>query len=186
MGAGPTRSARFLDLRDRAWRRHPVGDRGRRGQAGAEAAVCGGVDDCQVVAACLNHELALEDMTGGVRNGLLTRAFVSLMGQVDGGEVRSAPWARVWQRCGKAWKGPTRLSTCGCPVVMPAPCSRARRRTATQASSSQRAAGEYLIDAGTLADVGEGAKLAVYGDKPPYFPPLGSPEDLRRGSARPS
>src|SRR5262249_2223081 len=64
----------------------------------AEAAVGGGVDDCQVVAACLNHELALEDMNGGVRNGLLTRAFVSVMEKVDGGEVRSAPWARVWQR----------------------------------------------------------------------------------------
>src|SRR5262249_43285475 len=58
----------------------------------------GGVNDCQVVAACLNHELALEDMTDGVRHGLLTRAFVTHMRQVDSSEVRSVPWARLWQK----------------------------------------------------------------------------------------
>src|SRR5262249_32983125 len=36
---------------------------------------------------------------------------------------------------------------------------------------------DYTIDAGTLADVGEGAGIAVYRDKPQFFPPLGSAED---------
>src|SRR5262249_566467 len=50
---------------------------------GDAAGIGGGVDNCQVVAACLNHELALEDTTGGAWNGLLTRALVALMGQVE-------------------------------------------------------------------------------------------------------
>jgi hypothetical protein len=95
---GPDAIAHFLDLETVLGEadRQAIKDEGAA--RGAAPGVGVGVDDCQVVAACLNHELALEDMAGGVRNGLLTRAFVTLMGQVVGSEVRSVLWARVWQQ----------------------------------------------------------------------------------------
>ena len=57
------------------------------------------VDDCQVVAACLNHELAQEAQgDDGVRHGLLSLAFVTEVGHVEAGELKSVSWARVWQK----------------------------------------------------------------------------------------
>jgi Caspase domain len=137
------------------------------------------VDDCQVVAACLNHELAQETLgDDGVRHGLLTRAFVKLLGQVDSGEVRSVPWARIWQRMRGSveeanpsqhlWMSGSyaRAVLAGPPVDGDAGI--ALRRTGPS---------EYAIDAGTLADIDKGARLAVYGDRPLIFPELGSRED---------
>ena len=51
------------------------------------------------MAACLNHEKAMERRgDDGLRHGLLSRAFLTLLGKVDDSEIRSVPWARVWQQ----------------------------------------------------------------------------------------
>jgi hypothetical protein len=42
-----------------------------------------------------------------------------------------------------------------------------------------RAGDDVRIEAGTLADVTRGALVAVYGDRPAYFPPLDSEDDRR-------
>ena len=139
------------------------------------------VDDCQVVAACLNHELAQEAQgDDGVRHGLLSRAFVTEVGHVESGELQSVPWARVWQKMRESvetanpmqhlWMSgnEARAILAGPPVDGDA--GFAVRKTGPN---------EYAIDAGTLADVSEGAKLAVYKDTPKLFPTLGTPEDLK-------
>jgi len=143
-------------------------------------AAFGSVDDCQVVAACLNHELARErEWDDGVKHGLLTRAFVAEVGRVEPGELLTVPWARVWQKMREIvetanpmqhlWMSGNyaRAILAGPPVDGDA--GFAVRKTS---------ANEYAIGAGTLADVGEGAKLAVYADTPKLFPPLGTTEDL--------
>jgi hypothetical protein len=108
------------------------------------------VDDCQVVAACLNHELAVEDSTGGVRNGLLTRAFVTLMGQVDNSEVRSVVWARVWQKMraivekANPFQHLWMSGSCACVVLAGPPVDADPGFLLTRAGAN-----DYLIDAGT-------------------------------------
>jgi len=54
--------------------------------------------DCQVIAACLNHELA-QECTGsdGVRHGLLSRALVDELQAVPDTNLREVPWGRIWQ-----------------------------------------------------------------------------------------
>jgi hypothetical protein len=139
----------------------------------------GSVDDCQVVAACLNHELAQEDWDkDGVCHGLLTRAFVGLLGQVDDDELRTVTWGRIWQRMRDRVEtaNPSQhVSMSGSyarPVLGGPPVD-------GDAGFPLKKAGpnEYLIDAGTLADVDVGARLAVYGPEPAFFPDLGSHED---------
>ena len=92
---GPGSTARCLDFSKDLGKDEPL-----RVEAEVRQEHClGGVDDCQVVAACLNHELAREDLgADGVRHGLLTRALVTLLGEVDASEIRSVPWSRIWQR----------------------------------------------------------------------------------------
>jgi hypothetical protein len=179
LSGGPEVVARFLDFTKVSDKNLPLKLTEGPGEILDGERGFGGVDDCQVVAACLNHELAQEDLgTDGVRHGLLTRAFVTLLGQVDPGEIRSVPWSRVWQKMRdfveKAnpnqhlWMsgsyaravlaGPSVEGDAGLPVKKTGP-------------------NDYTIDAGTLADVDEGARIAVYRDQPLFFPPLGSAED---------
>jgi len=139
----------------------------------------GSVDDCQVVAACLNHELAKEGLgADGVKHGLLSRAFLALLGQVDKSEIRSVPWARVWQRMRESVEtaNPAQhlwMSGNYARAVLAGPPVEGDAGFAIKKTGPN----EYAIDAGTLADVGEGAKLAVYKDKPLFFPAFGSRED---------
>lgn len=156
------------------------GERGAGG-AGAGKAGVGSVDDCQVVAACLNDELAQETRgPDGVRHGLLTRALLTLLGPMDRDEIRSVPWARVWQKLRDSVEtaNPSQhlwLAGSYARAVLAGPPVDGDAGFAVKKTG----ANEYTIDAGTLADVSEGAKLAVYGDKPPLFPDLGSPEDRK-------
>jgi caspase domain-containing protein len=141
--------------------------------------VAGNVDDCHVVAACLNHELAQESTgSDGVRHGLLTRAVVEQLCAVPVTNLREVPWGRIWQ----AVRASVETANSAQHVWMAGNIARAViagprvdgdmgltiRRTGVNA---------YAIDAGTLAGLTKGAKVAIYRGMPPRFPPLGSDQD---------
>lgn len=146
------------------------------GFAGAAAAT---VDACQVVAACMNHEVAFEDDEGGVHHGAFTRAFVAALRALDPRTLLTAPWGRIWsgiraelekrRRPQHVWisGGLARTIFGGPPVDADVGFAVARAGERT-----------FRIDAGTLAGVTVGAKFAVYGPDLPHFPPLGGPADL--------
>lgn len=145
------------------------------------------IDDCHVVAACMNHQLAYEN-TGddGRRHGRLTRAFVRALKRFDRSELPNIPWTRIWQDmraevesqqpAQNLWMSgnPARLVLAGPPVE----CD--------PGFPIRLVDDAYEIAAGSLASVTTSALVAVYGEDPPYFWDLGSKRDLdaRRGVLR--
>lgn len=146
------------------------------------------VDDLQVVTACHSHERAWESNgPDGRRHGHFARALLAGLEGTPGDSLREVPWARIWQgvrarvleACStqNVW-----MSGNGARHVIGGPrvdgdiglgIKRAGPGLAIEAGREQ-----YEIDAGSLALVTRGAKLAVYRMEPPYFPPIGSPGDL--------
>ena len=144
------------------------------------------VQDCQVVAACLNHELAKETprnvAEGETRSGLLTRSLVDALTEIPDEELTTATWGRFWNQVrarietdpetpvqhswmsgglARAWlAGPPNDGDVGLRIERP-----------------DGKANEYLINAGTIAGITKGARIAVYGVEPFTFPPLGSNDD---------
>lgn len=175
------RTSRVLTARDLGATGPVPAPAGAARPATSAGGIGGNVDDCQVVAACLNHELAQEELTpDGVQHGLLTSAFVAQLSRFEKGEILSVPWARVWQKMRDQvetanpeqhlWiSGSFARAVLAGPVVESDPGFEITRTPN---------ANEYTIDAGTLADVDVGSKLAVYGDQTKRFPEIGSPEDL--------
>ena len=171
-------TARFLDLSPPSPISLPpalarIADRSDRG-------VTSGRGECQVIAACLNHELAQEIVgADGVRHGLLTRAFVSTLADVPDTDLRSVAWSRIWQRMRaevestNPWQhlwmgGNLARAVFGSPPVMDDPGLPIKR-------TGQNT---YQIEAGTLSSITTGAMLAVYGETPRRFPPVNSTDDL--------
>ena len=117
----------------------------------------------------------------GVRHGLLSRAFVTEVGRIEAGELQSVSWARVsWQKLSRErGDAATRCSIYGCRGTSPRDPRRPAGGWRCGLRRQKTGPNEYAIDAGTLADVSEGAKLAVYEDTPKLFPMLGTPEDLK-------
>lgn len=179
----PGMTARFIDFESQPGVTRPVTLSAQQAQLLGSAArgITGGiaenVDDCQIVAGCLNHEEANESTLNGVRHGLLTRALISAMEGVSADDVTTVPWGRLWNRLradvetenpaqhlwisgglARAWlAGPPADGDTGLGIV--------------------RVGDEYHIDAGSLTGITPGAQLAVYGDRPARFPRLGSDED---------
>jgi hypothetical protein len=144
-----------------------------------------GADACQTVSACLAYEFAKESNQDGVRHGLLTRSFLTALEAVpDTDDLRALTWAQIWRGMaaevmrqnplqtpwldgylGRAvFAGPPIHGDPGIPVV--------------------RDGDRYQIWAGEIAEITKGVELAVYGDLPEYFPPLGSPKDRPAGVIR--
>ena len=142
--------------------------------------VAGNIDDCQVVAACLNHELARESKNGGVRHGLLTRALVEQLRAVPDPNLRELPWGRIWQgvRANVETANVTQhvwMTGSEARAVIGGP-----RVDADMGLTIKRTGpNTYAVDAGALAGLTKGAKVAIYKPTPPHFPPLGSPEDTQ-------
>ncbi len=144
------------------------------------------VEDCQIVAACLNHELAKETpkklAEGEQRGGLLTRSLIAALTEIPDDELTTATWGRFWNQVRAkvetdpetpeqhSWisGGLAREWLAGLPND--GDVGLGIERTQGQAN-------EYLINAGTIAGVTTGARIAVYGLEPFKFPTLGTADD---------
>jgi hypothetical protein len=140
----------------------------------------GNVDDCHVVAACLNHELAQESSDSqGTRHGLLTRALLEQLRAVPEKEdLRATPWGRIWQavRAEVDAANPTQhvwMAGSESRAVLAGP----RVDGDLGLTVTRTGPNTYAIDAGALVGVTEGGQVAVYGLQPASFPPLGSQKD---------
>lgn len=155
--------------------------RGTSEQAQPAQALPGTVDDCLVAAACHSHEVAWEspDATNH-RQGHFARALLAELKAVSAPDLATVPWARIWQGVR------ARVLASGLAQNVWMDGSAARQVFAGPPVDGDiglgvRQVGEaYEVDAGSLAAVTPGAKLAVYGSTPRYFPPLASPEDLQQ------
>ena len=202
--AGATRSAmraagelsdalrpRFLDLEQL-----PEGGRAIRGAVRVRAPAeldrepvrrgVGSVDDCHVVAACMNHEIAREDAPGDRKSGLLTCALVDALESAKERNLRTVTWARIWQRMQAyvADRNPTQhpwmAGNLGREVFGGPPVD------GDAGFLIARDGDGYHVEAGELAGITKGAVLAVYGELPRQFPRAGSKEDVavRKGKIR--
>jgi Caspase domain len=184
----PQRTARSLDLEKELGRKEPLrlSPDDMKGVNAAARGFGGSVDDCQVLAACLNHELAQEDVNpSGMLHGLLTDGLVSSLEQMDESDLRGVQWARIWQRMrdrvetANPFQHPWMSGSLGRAVLSGPPVA-----GDVGFGVKKTGANEYAIEAGTLAEVGEGAELAVYGDKPAFFSELNSAKDVGDRASR--
>jgi caspase domain-containing protein len=173
-GDDPSSAMRSLDQLELDPVPDPVG--ASRGDDDDAAWLGRGIEACQVVSACLAHESAREADRDGKRHGLLTRAFVAALDAVPLAERPSLAWSRIWnamradvvrnnsfqtpriegnaQR--KVFAGPPVNGDPGIPVLR------------------DRGASIYRIEAGSAAEITDGAELAIYGPELSDFPALGS------------
>lgn len=142
-----------------------------------------GMGDCHVVSACLDHEQAYESRGGdGVIHGLLTRALIRALialTETSGADLRTLSWARIWhlvcdhvereRPAQHVWMS----GNAGRAVLAGPPVDADPGLWVTAGES-----GEFRVAAGTLAGVTPGARIAIYGERPPRFPPVGSGRDL--------
>ncbi len=144
------------------------------------------VEDCQIVAACLNHELAKETpkklSEGEQRGGLLTRSLIEALAEIPDDELTTATWGRFWNQVRArvetdpetpqqhSWisGGLAREWLAGLPN---------NGDVGLGVERTQGQPDEYEINAGTIAGVTKGARIAVYGLEPFKFPPLGTEDD---------
>lgn len=146
----------------------------------------GTVDDCQVVAACLADEKALECVDEqGNKHGLLSQTLVKVLRAIDPAELPGLTWGRVWRQVvagmeSRKTQHPTLTGSFARPLFGGPP------RVGDMGYGVTRSGDVYTLDAGELSDVTEGALVAVYGASPAVFPPIASPEDVaaRVGAVR--
>lgn len=138
-----------------------------------------GVQDCHVVAACLDYEEACESVgPDRVVQGVLTRALIETVNQLEGIDPRTAPWAKLWSvlcdRVERANRHQHLWSSGGLArAVLAGPPVTGDVGLEVRADGP----GRYQIAPGTLAGVTVKARIALYGARPASFPPLDSPED---------
>jgi hypothetical protein len=187
--AGSTRSA--LGPPDSAVRFCPVNDPSpkspskarRRGAPEPPAGLLASLDphelDFVVAAACQSNEAAHEGCSAlGERHGAFTAALLDLLSAEPDSRLEALRWVDVWQRLR------ARISA-EYPGQHPFLIGRAERRVFggafephdSGASITPESAG-YRIEAGSMLGFSVGARVAVYGVLPAFFPPLGSPEDM--------
>ena len=141
----------------------------------------GSTDDCVVVAACLEHELAMETRSeSGMTHGLLTSSLLSALDVTPDADLRKLTWARVWQRMReyveerRVAQHPRLIGNLGRALIGGPPVAEDPGYIVSRKGSN-----DYRIEAGTLANITLGACIAIYAPEVRRFPPLASPEDLR-------
>ncbi|MDC3955178.1 caspase family protein [Polyangium jinanense] len=137
-----------------------------------------------VVASAQSGEAASEGKTaGGVRHGAFTAGLLDLLAAESDERLRVLRWADLWQNL-------RARVTSAFPGQHPCLLGRSERRLFGGPFRRQdpgyaitREGERYRIHAGTMVGLTAGAKVAVYGPSPEFFPPLHSPEDraARRG-----
>lgn len=142
----------------------------------------------QLIAACRDDERAREATPDNEpAYGLLTRALEMALDEISTDELAKLRWGRIWRAIERSVRaanprqnpyisGGFGRHVFGFAVDEDADCGYAVREVS----------GGYELDVGRLQGVTPGAEIAVYGEQPLVFPPLGSREDLdaRRGRLR--
>ena len=172
----PSPEPYILDKGDLEAARHQSSD--RRGR-GITTGVVSTVKTCQVVAACLEDERAREvEDIGGRSHGELTRAIVGSLGTLRDSELARLTWGRIWPSvfasvvAANRNQHPRIFGSYAREVFAGPP------RDGDAGYWVERDGNEYRVSAGSLCGVSAGARIAVYGDEPAQFPPLGSAADI--------
>jgi hypothetical protein len=122
----------------------------------------------------------------GIRHGAFTAALLDLLAGEPDERLHALRWADVWQAL-------RARVTSVFPGQHPCLLGRSERRLFGGPFRRQdpglpvsEADGKIRIHAGSLVGLGPGARVAIYGATPAFFPPLHSAEDLaaRRGLLR--
>jgi hypothetical protein len=155
-----------------------------RGLAGG---LFGGVQVCQVVAACLDDERAMESGGhDGRPHGGLTRALVNQLEALSQDELAELRWGRIWR---SVVAEVTALNPAQHPWISGGFARRVFGGPPERGDvgyAITRDGDTYRLDAGTLSGITERAEIGLYEATPAEFPPLDSEEDLaaRRGLLR--
>lgn len=140
-----------------------------------------------VIASAQSCEAANEGRDArGIRHGAFTAALLDVLAGVPAERLRALRWADVWQSL-------RARVTAAFPGQHPCLMGRSERRVFGGPFQKQdpgipvtQVGEKYHIHAGTLVGLGVGAKVALYGPEPLFFPTHHSAEDLaaRRGLLR--
>ena len=136
-----------------------------------------------VLAACHADERASEcrlPSSAGKVHGLLTSCLFAMLAQADADMLSKLRWSDIWEPLkGRIFslnpnqrpqlQGPPERRIFGGPWTPQDPGY----------PISRKADGSYLIGGGSLAGLGKGAQLAVYGAEPALFPTLNSEADQK-------
>jgi hypothetical protein len=140
-----------------------------------------------VVASAQSGQAAHEGRDArGVRHGAFTAALLDLLARETADNIQALRWVDVWQSL-------RARVTAAFPGQDPCLIGRDERRVFGGPFEPRDPGfpiternGTYEIRAGSLVGLSAGARVAVYGSEPPFFPPLHSAPDLaaRRGILR--
>lgn len=140
----------------------------------------GSVERCVVAAACLAGESAMEgEHEGGLRGGYFTGALVRRLAALDPKTLGEVRWGQIWRQLEadvlqKKQQHPRLLGSYARQVFG----SRPEHGDTGFAVTFDGV--DYRLDAGELAGVTRGARVAVYGSEPVVLPSdLGSEEEAR-------
>lgn len=135
-------------------------------------------EKCQVIAACRADERAKEAEDEGTTMGYLTRALCNRLSTFADGDLSDLRWGRIWRQVDaevvqrNAYQHPWISDSFGRRVF-----GGDTGIVSDTGFGIVEKDGVYEIDAGTLVDVTNGAVVGVYGDKPDFFPELGTEAD---------
>ncbi len=141
--------------------------------------VAGGMDQCLVVAACLDNERAREsDPDVGRAHGELTRALLDELAALEDAALADLRWDTIWRSV------IDRVARSN-PAQHPWLSGSTRRRVfggppdgGDAGFSVTHARDGFRLGAGSLSGVTAGSLIAVYAPEPARFAPIGSPEDV--------
>lgn len=134
-----------------------------------------------VIAACHADEVAAECRIPpkvGKTRGLLSYFLFDILSKVEPPALAQLRWSDIWEQLKASINGAK-------PSQRPMLLGPKERRIFggpwqpqdTGYVISQNSDGSYIIAAGSLAGLGKGAQIAVYGPEPALFPPLNSETD---------